>query len=71
MLGTLIGIYKLPGVFLAYPGGLLGRRFGLKPVGSAPAAVSQVTPSADTQMRGSAWPAGPPPTAAWSFSSAR
>ena len=30
MLGTLIGLYKFPGLFLAYPSGLLGRRFGLK-----------------------------------------
>ncbi len=27
-LGTLIGLYMAPGVFLAFPGGLLGRRFG-------------------------------------------
>jgi MFS family permease len=27
-LGTLVGLYLLPGVFLALPGGLLGRRFG-------------------------------------------
>ena len=32
MLGTLIGLYKFPGLFLAYPGGLLGRRYGLKSV---------------------------------------
>ena len=32
MLGTLIGLYKLPGLFLAYPSGLLGRRFGLKSI---------------------------------------
>ncbi len=32
MLGTLIGMYKLPGAFLAYPAGLLGRRLGLKPI---------------------------------------
>jgi MFS family permease len=32
MLGTLIGLYKFPGLFLAYPGGLLGQRFGLKSV---------------------------------------
>jgi len=32
MLGTLIGLYKFPGLFLAYPSGLLGRRFGLKSV---------------------------------------
>lgn len=29
-LGTLIGLYQLPGVFLAFPGGLLGKRFGDK-----------------------------------------
>jgi len=34
MLGTLIGLYKLPGVFLAFPSGLLGQRFGLKLVAS-------------------------------------
>lgn len=27
-LGLLIGIYMLPGIVLAYPGGMLGRRFG-------------------------------------------
>jgi MFS family permease len=27
-LGTLIGLYMLPGAFLALPGGLIGRRFG-------------------------------------------
>ena len=32
MLGTLIGLYKFPGLFLAYPGGLLGRKFGLKSI---------------------------------------
>jgi predicted MFS family arabinose efflux permease len=31
-LGTLIGIYQLPGVVLAFPGGLLGNRFGDKRV---------------------------------------
>ena len=29
MLGTLIGLYKIPGIFLALPSGLAGRRFGL------------------------------------------
>lgn len=29
-LGTLIGLYQLPGVMLAFPGGLLGKRFGDK-----------------------------------------
>lgn len=28
MLGTLIGLYNLPGVVFAFPGGILGRRFG-------------------------------------------
>jgi MFS family permease len=32
MLGTLIGLYKFPGLFLAYPSGLLGRRFGMKSI---------------------------------------
>ena len=32
MLGTLIGIWMLPGVAVAIPGGLLGRRFGDKQV---------------------------------------
>jgi hypothetical protein len=27
-LGMLIGLYSLPGVFLAFPGGLIGKRFG-------------------------------------------
>ena len=27
-LGTLIGLYMLPGIFVALPGGMLGRRFG-------------------------------------------
>ncbi len=31
-LGTLIGLYMLPGVFVALPGGLLGRRFGSRAV---------------------------------------
>lgn len=30
--GLLIGIYQLPGIFLAFPGGLLGKRFGDKRV---------------------------------------
>jgi len=30
VLGSLIGIYKLPGVILAFPSGLLGNRFGEK-----------------------------------------
>ena len=32
MLGTLIGLYKLPGIVLALPGGMLGKRFGDKQV---------------------------------------
>jgi MFS family permease len=32
MLGTLIGLYKFPGLFLAYSSGLLGRRFGMKSI---------------------------------------
>jgi MFS family permease len=32
MLGTLIGLYKLPGIVFALPGGMLGRRFGDKQV---------------------------------------
>ena len=31
-LGTLIGLYQLPGIFLAFPGGLLGKKFGDKRV---------------------------------------
>ena len=31
-LGLLIGFYLLPGVVIAYPGGLLGQRFGDKQV---------------------------------------
>jgi len=31
-LGALIGLYQLPGIVLAFPGGLLGRRFGDKRV---------------------------------------
>jgi MFS family permease len=31
-LGALIGLYDLPGIFLAFPGGLLGKRFGDKRV---------------------------------------
>jgi predicted MFS family arabinose efflux permease len=31
-LGTLIGLYMLPGVFIALPGGMLGQRFGSKRV---------------------------------------
>ena len=30
--GVLIGLYQLPGIFLAFPGGLLGKRFGDKRV---------------------------------------
>ena len=29
-LGTLIGLYMLPGIFFALPGGMLGQRFGAK-----------------------------------------
>jgi predicted MFS family arabinose efflux permease len=32
MLGTLIGLYKLPGIVFALPGGMLGKRFGDKQV---------------------------------------
>src|SRR5262249_6871317 len=32
LLGTLIGLYMLPGVVVALPGGLLGQRFGAKRV---------------------------------------
>jgi len=32
MLGTLIGVYNLPGIVLALPGGMLGKRFGDKQV---------------------------------------
>ncbi len=32
MLGTLIGLYNLPGIVFAFPGGLLGKRFGDKQV---------------------------------------
>jgi predicted MFS family arabinose efflux permease len=31
-IGTLIGLFMLPGLVLALPGGLLGKRFGDKPV---------------------------------------
>lgn len=31
-LGWLIGLFSLPGVVLAFPGGLLGRRFGERPI---------------------------------------
>jgi predicted MFS family arabinose efflux permease len=31
-LGTLIGLYMLPGIFIALPGGVLGQRFGAKHV---------------------------------------
>ncbi|MBR1219283.1 MFS transporter [Bradyrhizobium sp. U87765 SZCCT0131] len=31
-IGTLIGLYLLPGVFIALPGGLLGQRFGINVV---------------------------------------
>ena len=31
-LGTLIGLYMLPGIFIALPGGMLGQRFGAKRV---------------------------------------
>ena len=29
-LGTLVGLYMLPGIFVALPGGLVGRRFGAR-----------------------------------------
>ncbi|MEJ1158934.1 MFS transporter [Prosthecomicrobium sp. N25] len=32
LLGTLVGLFMLPGVVIALPGGLLGQRFGDKPV---------------------------------------
>ena len=31
-IGTLVGLFMLPGLVLALPGGLLGKRFGDKPV---------------------------------------
>ncbi len=31
-IGTLIGLYMLPGIFIALPGGMLGQRFGAKRV---------------------------------------
>lgn len=31
-LGTLIGLYMLPGIVIALPGGMLGQRFGAKPL---------------------------------------
>ncbi|MEJ2434826.1 MAG: MFS transporter, partial [Pseudolabrys sp.] len=31
-IGTLIGLYMLPGIFIALPGGVLGQRFGAKRV---------------------------------------
>jgi MFS family permease len=34
-IGTLIGLYMLPGVFIAFPGGLLGQRFGDRTVCTA------------------------------------
>jgi MFS family permease len=34
-IGTLIGLYMLPGVFIAFPGGLLNQRFGDKTVCAA------------------------------------
>jgi MFS family permease len=34
-IGTLIGLYMLPGVFIAFPGGLLGQRFGDKTICAA------------------------------------
>ena len=34
-LGWLIGLFSLPGLVLAFPGGLLGRRFGERPVAVA------------------------------------
>ena len=33
-LGTLIGLYLMPGAFLALPGGLLGARFGDRKFGA-------------------------------------
>src|SRR5215212_9692682 len=34
-IGWLIGLFSLPGVVLAFPGGMLGRRFGERPVAVA------------------------------------
>ncbi len=42
MLGSLIGIYKLPGVIFAYPAGLLGRRFGDKSIAAGGMALMAV-----------------------------
>jgi MFS family permease len=54
MLGTLIGLYKFPGLFLAYPSALLGRRFGLKSIAVfglfLMAAGGLVTAYADTYL---------------------
>ena len=34
-IGTLIGLYTIPGAFLSLPGGVLGARFGDRAVGAA------------------------------------
>src|SRR5262249_26957958 len=41
-LGLLIGSYLLPGIFIAYPGGLFGQRFGDKRVAIAGLALMTV-----------------------------
>lgn len=41
-LGLLIGLYLLPGIVIAYPGGLIGQRFGDKPVALAGVALMVV-----------------------------
>jgi MFS family permease len=42
VVGTLIGLYLLPGVFVALPGGVLGERFGAKRVVTAGLAMMVV-----------------------------
>ena len=41
-MGTLIGLYMLPGVVFALPGGILGKRFGDKRIGATGLALMAV-----------------------------
>src|SRR5215470_327167 len=54
-LGTLIGLYLLPGAFLAMPGGLLGARFGDRAV--VLSALGLMTLGGVALAEGASWPA--------------
>ena len=58
-IGWLIGLFSLPGVVLAFPGGLLGRRFGERPVAIGGLALmalgAVITAAGDSFAVAAAW----------------